>query len=100
MLAMKENVRVSCHLADRMSRRFHSKRTSRGYAEGRRAIRETREITPKKRIASIPEVCQFRVCWRILAELSVRDALAQTDKCESILSRRFVSLSALLACPI
>jgi hypothetical protein len=47
MLAMKENVRVGCNFAQRMFRRFHSKGTSRACAEGRRAIRQTREITPK-----------------------------------------------------
>lgn len=33
MLAMKENVRIGCDLAERTFRRFHDKRTSRRYAQ-------------------------------------------------------------------
>jgi hypothetical protein len=43
---MKENVGIARHLPQRI---LHGNETSRRCAEGRRAIRETREITPKKR---------------------------------------------------
>src|ERR1700730_2150866 len=50
VLAMKENIGIGCDLAQGMFCRFslHGKSTSRRCAEGGTAIRQTREITPKK----------------------------------------------------
>jgi len=91
VLAMKENVGIARHLPQRI---LHAGRTSRRCAEGRRAIRETREITPKKRIASIPEVGLISRLLAYLAELSVRDALARRQRLKPDESRHVVSILA------
>src|ERR1700736_3300549 len=68
MLAMKENVRIGCDLAERTFRRFHDKRTSRRYAQ--RANIQTQAPTSKE-TPNLNHQGSVRAIWNLELGISL-----------------------------